>query len=74
MGSLAKSLPMVKTVFEALVYGAFVFVILLSLLPNGHRILFNYFQTIIWLQLWAPLNAILNLIITVTAKSRTLDL
>lgn len=74
MGFLAQGLPMVKTVFEALCYGSFVFIILLSLMPAGYKILFNYFQIIMWLQLWAPLNAILNLIITLTAKSRTTDM
>ena len=74
MGVLAEGLPLVKTVFEALMYGSFVFIVLIALFPGGHRVLFNYFQTIAWLQLWAPLNAILNLIITLTAKTRTMNL
>ena len=59
-----ESLVVMRAVFEALIYGSFVFVYILLFLPAGYKILGNYFQAICWIQLWAPLYAILNFIMT----------
>lgn len=59
-----ESLVVMKAVFEALIYGSFVFVYILLFLPSGYKILGYYFQAICWIQLWPPLYAILNFIMT----------
>jgi len=60
----ARTLPLFKNVIEALSYSLFIFIVVLALLPNGYRILITYFGILVWTQLWAPLYAVLNLIMT----------
>ena len=59
-----ESLIVMRAVFEALIYGSFVFVYILIFLPSGYKVLGYYFQGICWIQLWAPLYAILNFIMS----------
>ncbi len=59
-----ESLIVMRAVFEALIYGSFVFVYVLIFLPAGYKVLGYYFQGICWIQLWAPLYAILNFIMS----------
>jgi conjugal transfer mating pair stabilization protein TraG len=59
-----ESLVVMRAVFESLIYGSFVFVYILLFLPAGYKTLGYYFQAICWIQLWAPLYAILNFIMT----------
>jgi len=68
----ADSLPTMKAVLEAIAYACFLFVIPLCLLPFGYNFLFRWVQILLWLQIWAPLYAILNFIMTMAAKSKTL--
>lgn len=70
----AKTLPLFKNVIEALSYGLFIFIVVLALLPNGYKVLMTYFGILVWTQLWAPLYAILNLIMTLYGKAETTSL
>ena len=73
LGELAaESLPIMKNVLEALAYAAFLFVIPLSLLPMGWRIISSWAGVVMWIQMWAPLYAVLNFIMTLTAQSRNI--
>jgi len=70
-GEMARqALPVMKNVFEAIAYGAFVFIFPLIALPNGYQTLATYLGILIWIQLWAPLYAILNLIMLLTAQAK----
>jgi len=69
----AETLPTMKAVLESIAYGAFIFVIPLALLPFGYRFLLAWGQILLWLQMWAPLYAILNYIMTLAARSKTLS-
>jgi conjugal transfer mating pair stabilization protein TraG len=70
-GEMARqALPVMKNVFEAIAYGAFVFIFPLIVLPNGYQTLATYLGILIWIQLWAPLYAILNLIMLLTAQAK----
>ena len=60
----ARTLPLFKNVIEALSYALFIFIVVLALLPNGYKILLTYCGILVWTQLWAPLYAVLNLIMT----------
>ncbi|MDP2194308.1 MAG: conjugal transfer protein TraG N-terminal domain-containing protein [Alphaproteobacteria bacterium] len=70
---IAQSLPSIKNVLEALLYCLFVFVMAFILLPNGYKILGFYFKILLWLQLWAPLFAMLNFIMTEAMSWRALS-
>ena len=74
LGAMAgETLPIMKAVLEAIVYAFFLFVIPLCLLPSGYRFLMVWGQSLLWLQMWAPLYAVLNYIMTMAARSKTLD-
>ncbi|CAO5682490.1 MAG: hypothetical protein HEEMFOPI_01701 [Holosporales bacterium] len=70
----ADTLPIMKAVLEAIAYACFLFVIPLCFLPFGYGFLFKWVQILLWLQMWAPLYAILNFIMTMAAKSKTLGM
>ena len=73
LGTMAgETLPVMKAVLEAIIYAFFLFVIPLALLPFGYRFLLTWAQSILWLQMWAPLYAILNFIMTIAASSKTM--
>jgi len=61
-------LPLMKNAFEAIMYGSFIFIVLLSVFPFGWTILKNYIYTLLWIQIWAPLYAIINLIVSYYAQ------
>lgn len=68
----AKTLPLFKNVIEALSYALFIFIVVLALMPNGHRVLLTYCGILVWTQLWAPLYAVLNLIMTLYGRAETM--
>lgn len=73
MGDMAAYwLPIMRNVFEIILYGMFIFVLLLGVFPNGYVVILNYFRTLLWLQLWAPLFAIVNMIISFYAAKNSL--
>ena len=65
-------LPIMKNVLEASMYGAFIIVFLLFLFPFGQAIGRNYVMSLLWIQLWAPLYAILNLFMNFYAERHSL--
>lgn len=67
-------LPLVKNAFEAILLGSFVFIVLLALLPIGPTILKNYVYSLMFLQLWAPLYAVINLMCSYYAQTQSLAL
>jgi conjugal transfer mating pair stabilization protein TraG len=67
--TIAQTLPSLKNVLEALVYALFIFVVLLAMFPGGWGVLTFYVKILLWLQLWPPLFAILNFIMTESLSS-----
>lgn len=65
-------LPLLKNVLEGTLYGAFVFVFLLLIFPFGFQVLKHYTFALIWLQLWAPLYAVINLYASYYAQQHSL--
>ncbi len=65
-------LPLLKNIFEGILYGSFVFVFLMLLFPFGFSVLRNYAYSLLWVQLWAPLYAILNLYVNFYAQYHSL--
>ncbi len=68
----AEMLPTMKSVLEAIAYATFLFVIPLALLPFGWRFLTSWVQILLWLQMWPPLYAVLNYIMTMAARSKSI--
>ncbi len=64
-------LPLMKNAFEAIMYGCFIFIVLLSVFPFGGAIVKKYICTLVWLQMWAPLYAIINLIVCFYAQNNS---
>lgn len=64
-------LPLMKNAFEAIMHGSFIFIVLLSVFPFGGVIFKNYVYTLLWIQMWAPLYAIINLIVSYYAKMQS---
>lgn len=67
-------LPLMKTCFEGILYGSFLFIILLSLFPFGLSVLKNYIASLVWIQIWAPLYAIINLMVSYHAQTKSMTL
>lgn len=61
-------LPLLKVIMEAFFYGIFPIIILMTMLPNGIRYFKYYILILLALQVWSPLYAILNLIMTLEQK------
>lgn len=75
VGYLAQeALPVFKVIIEGLVYGCFVIVIFFALLPGGWATIMTYMQIVVWLQLWAPLFALLHGIMMKVAQYKTASL
>jgi hypothetical protein len=70
MANLAReTLPLVHNTLEAVVLSVFPFLMLLIVLAgeNGGAVLKSYVMTMMWVQLWAPLYAVINYIGTMGA-------
>jgi hypothetical protein len=63
-GDLANTyLPILLAVMKGLVYSSFLFIIPLMMLSGGYGKYLKYLTLVASLQLWAPLNAVLNMFI-----------
>jgi conjugal transfer mating pair stabilization protein TraG len=76
MGKVAEqALPMVRNAIEAIIYAVFPFVFLLFLLAQGKGLglaLKSFTLSLVWIQLWPPLYAILNYVATL-ASAKNLE-
>ena len=76
MGKVAEqALPLIRNVIEAIIYAVFPFVFLLFLLAQGRGLglaIKSFVLSLVWIQLWPPLYAILNYVATL-ASARTLE-
>ena len=65
VGELAKRmLPLLKNLFEAVIYAVFPLVMLLAMLPTGAKAVLGYAKLLFWINMWAPLYAILHFAMT----------
>lgn len=71
MGALAANgLVTMRIVFEALIYGAFVFILPISLFPGGIKYLINWAWLTVWIQMWPPLYTILNYVMLLAGRAK----
>ncbi len=67
---LAEMLPYLQMGMRAVMYAFFPFVFIVILLPGGISVLKNYLQTLIWIELWTPLAAVLNMFLSLMATDK----
>lgn len=65
------SLSTLKVVVEILFYALFPVAATIALFPGGWRILKEYLIAMFWIQSWAPMYAILNMIVNIYAKAKS---
>jgi conjugal transfer mating pair stabilization protein TraG len=71
-GSMASlSLSVLKVVVEILFYGLFPIIVAISIFPGGWVIIKKYVIALFWIQSWAPMYAILNMIMNVYGKTKS---
>ena len=69
IGDLAqKTLPVFRAILEGVFYGAFPFIFILMLTPLMGKVLQGYIVVLVSLQLWFPLEAIVNLFTNIKMK------
>lgn len=70
LGELAaRTLPLLRNVLESMIYGIFPIICILLMLPTAARAGLVYLKALLWVQLWAPLYAILNLAVTLYSRA-----
>lgn len=57
-------LPLLNATLTVVLYGMFILVVPLVLTPLGLPLFQSWLMTLLWLQLWAPLYAVVNLCVT----------
>lgn len=66
---MAQMLPYIQMTMRAVLYAFFPFVFITVLLPGGLKVLGQYAQTLIWIELWSPTAAIVNMFVNMQVKS-----
>ena len=61
---MAKMLPYMQMGIRAVLYAFFPFVFLIMLLPGGFAVIKSYLQSMLWVELWSPVAAILNMFLS----------
>lgn len=67
---LAEMLPMIQMVIRAILYALFPLVFVVMLLPGGINVMKQYAQTLLWIELWMPTAAVINMFINMNAEAK----
>ena len=71
-GSMASlSLSVLKVVVEIVFYGLFPIIAAIAFFPGGWTIIQKYLIALFWIQSWAPVYAVLNMILNVYGKAKS---
>lgn len=73
MAALAReTLPIIRSAIELVVYGVFPIILIIIVVAGGGGgvVLRSYVMTMLWVQMWAPLYAIVNYVGTMAASRR----
>ena len=60
---MAKMLPYIQMSLRAVLYAFFPFIFIIMIFPYGLRVMGQYLRTLIWIELWMPIAAVLNMFI-----------
>jgi hypothetical protein len=61
---MAEMMPYLQMTMRAILYAFFPFIFVVILLPGGIQVLKQYMQTIIWVELWSPTAAVINMFVS----------
>lgn len=67
---MAQMLPYLQMGMRAVLYAFFPFVFVVVLLPGGLKILISYLQSLVWIELWSPTAAILDMFMELVAGTK----
>jgi len=67
---IAQMLPYLQMGMRAVLYAFFPFVFLVILLPGGLGVLKSYMISLIWIELWSPIAAILNMFLSLMSSDK----
>lgn len=71
---MAQMLPYLQMGMRAVLYAFFPFVFVVVLLPGGLKVLISYLQSLIWIELWSPTAAILDMFMELVAGTKFQDM
>ena len=71
---MAKMLPYIQMGMRAILYAFFPFVFIIVLLPGGVKNLASYMKTLVWVELWSPTAAILNMFMALQSQQSMSEL
>jgi hypothetical protein len=67
---MAQMLPYLQMGMRAVLYAFFPFVFVVILLPGGLKVLLSYLQSLLWIELWTPTAAILDMFLGLVATDK----
>ncbi len=67
---MAEMLPFLQMTVRAILYAFFPFVFIVIMLPGGFQVAKQYLQTLLWVELWSPTAAIVNMFIVKQAEAK----
>ncbi len=70
---MAEMLPYLQMTLRGILYAFFPFVFVVVMLPGGIKVITQYMQTLIWIELWSPTAAVVNMFVVKTAESKMGD-
>ena len=71
---MAEMLPYVQMTVRAILYAFFPFIFITILLPNGFKVLSQYGKTLLWIELWSPTAAIVNMFVNLQVQNSVGDI
>ncbi|BFU77292.1 hypothetical protein ALC152_05070 [Arcobacter sp. 15-2] len=66
---MAEMLPYLQMTTRAVLYGFFPFVFVIFILPGGLKVIAQYGQTLLWIELWGPTAAVVNMLVNIKAEN-----
>ncbi len=72
-GNMASlSLSVLKIVVEVMFYAIFPIIVIIAILPGGVGVLKKYVIALFWIQSWAPLYSVLNMLVNIYGRSKSM--
>jgi conjugal transfer mating pair stabilization protein TraG len=66
------SLSVLKIVVEVMFYGIFPIIAVIAVMPGGFVVVKKYIIALFWIQSWAPLYSILNMLVNIYGRSKSI--
>ena len=67
---MATMLPLIQSILRIILFGFFPFVFIVVLFPGGLQVLGHYLKSLLWVELWTPVAAVLNMFLNFRAKEQ----